>query len=112
MITDGEPTDMQPGDPLWNEVINLVHEGASEANKKFAFYAVGVEPANMAKLKQIAPPDITKGGKLYKFLWRLENKEGAFKDMFGFFSRSLTETAKAVPGIQEPMKVPESMKPT
>ena len=42
MITDGEPTDMQPGDSKWNEVIKVVHNG--EANKKFMFFGVAVEP--------------------------------------------------------------------
>ena len=35
MITDGEPTDMEPGDSKWNEVTRKVHDG--ENNKKFMF---------------------------------------------------------------------------
>lgn len=54
MITDGEPTDMQPGDATWNDVVRLVQDG--EAQKKFMFFAVAVEPANIEVLRQIAPP--------------------------------------------------------
>ena len=50
MITDGEPQ----GEPeqLLSEVAKRVHE--EEENKRVVFFAVGVENANMEKLKQIA----------------------------------------------------------
>ncbi|SRR5579883_351129 len=54
MITDGDPTDMSPGEPRWTEVVKRVHEG--ETNKKFMFFAVAVEPADTERLAQIAPP--------------------------------------------------------
>lgn len=54
MITDGSPTDMQPGDVKWNEATNRIHRG--EAEKKFMFFAVAVEPADTTTLAGIAPP--------------------------------------------------------
>ena len=76
MITDGEPTDMQPGDSMWNDVVKKIHDG--EANKKFLFFTLGVEPANMQLLKQIAPPERKP----------LELKQGMFKEMFAWLSKS------------------------
>ena len=70
MITDGEPTDMEPGDSKWNEVTRKVHDG--ENNKKFMFFAVAVEPANTELLRQIAPPNRPP----------IRLKEGKFKDLF------------------------------
>lgn len=46
LITDGGPTD------LWSQAATKVKEG--EANKSFAFFAIGVESANMETLKQIS----------------------------------------------------------
>ena len=46
LITDGEPTDP------YLHAASLVKEG--EANKSFAFFAIGVEGANMQILKQIS----------------------------------------------------------
>lgn len=46
LLTDGEPTD----DYL--SAMNAVHEG--EKNKQFAFFAVGIQGANMEILKQIS----------------------------------------------------------
>src|SRR5436190_16078665 len=45
-ITDGEPTDS------WQAAAAKVREG--EKNKKFAFFAVGVEGANFDTLRQIS----------------------------------------------------------
>src|SRR5438445_5562669 len=42
LITDGEPTDMHPGDELWQRVVAEVHGG--EAAREFLFFGVGVEP--------------------------------------------------------------------
>ena len=46
LITDGEPTDE------WTNAASLVHDG--ERKKQFAFFAVGVQGANMDILKQIS----------------------------------------------------------
>ena len=53
MITDGEPTDMEPGDATWNQVVTRVRTGETE--KKFLFFAVAVEPADLGTLALIAP---------------------------------------------------------
>lgn len=76
MITDGGPTDMQPDDSIWNDVIKKIRDG--EDNKKFLFFTVGVEPANMELLKQIAPPERVP----------LKLKHGMFKEMFLWLSKS------------------------
>ena len=46
LITDGEPNDD------WRHAVDLVHYG--EKNKQFAFFAVGVEQANMGILAEIS----------------------------------------------------------
>jgi len=56
LITDGYSTDMDVIDSMWNEVVKAVHEG--DANKKFLFWAVGVEGADMDRLKRITPTDL------------------------------------------------------
>lgn len=84
MITDGEPTDMRPGDSTWNEVVKKVQEG--EANKKFMFFVVAVEPADTELLKQIAPPNRppvrlkgTKFRELFQWLSKSQAKVSASK---------------------------------
>ena len=94
MITDGEPTDMEPGDLTWNEVVNMVHEG--EANKEFLFFAVGVQKANMEILKQIAPPNREP----------LPLKGLEFAALFEWLSKSLREVSSSSPGEQVRPKSP------
>jgi uncharacterized protein YegL len=53
LITDGEPTDCRPGDATWQRVAQALQQGASE--RRFAFFAVGVEGANMERLRQLCP---------------------------------------------------------
>lgn len=72
LITDGGPTDMKKGDAKWNEVVKRVRDG--EANRKFMFFAVVVEPGNFDLLAQIAPenrpPEKLKGTKFSElFEW-------------------------------------------
>ena len=50
LITDGEPTDNK-----WLDAAQRVREEA--ARKGLAFFVIGVEGANMEKLRQIATPD-------------------------------------------------------
>ncbi|UZQ52798.1 VWA domain-containing protein [Trichothermofontia sichuanensis B231] len=49
LITDGAPTDS------WQAAAARIREG--EANRKFCFFAVAVEGADMETLRQIAPPE-------------------------------------------------------
>ncbi len=75
-ITDGEPTDMKPGDELWRRVVDEVHTG--EASREFLFFGVGVEPANMDVLRRICPPERPP----------VQLRPGRFRDMFEWLSRS------------------------
>ncbi|MEB3211200.1 MAG: VWA domain-containing protein [Leptolyngbyaceae bacterium] len=49
MITDGAPTDE------WKRAAEMIRQGEDE--RKFSFFAVGVEGADFNTLKQITPPD-------------------------------------------------------
>jgi uncharacterized protein YegL len=76
LVTDGEPTDMKPGDDMWRRVTEEVHGG--EAAREFLFFGVGVEPANMDVLRRICPPERPP----------LQLRPGRFRDMFEWLSRS------------------------
>jgi len=76
LITDGEPTDMKPGDDLWRRVTDEVHGG--EAAREFLFFGVGVEPANMDILRRICPPERPP----------VQLRPGRFREMFEWLSRS------------------------
>lgn len=97
MITDGEPTDMNPGDSTWNDVIKRVHEG--EANKKFMFFAVAVEPADLELLRQIAPATRAP----------VRLKENRFKEMFQWLSKSQVKVSAAKVGDQVAMENPATV---
>lgn len=88
MFTDGEPTDMQPGDTKWNEVTKKVHEG--EAQKRFMFFAVGTREANMDILRQIAPSN--RGPVRFK--------EGKFRELFQWLSKSQAKVSASKVGEQ------------
>lgn len=49
LITDGAPTDP------WQDAAARIHQG--ELDRKFCFFSVAVEGADMKTLRQIAPPD-------------------------------------------------------
>jgi uncharacterized protein YegL len=88
MITDGVPTDMQLGDPLWNNVVRTVRDG--EENKKFLFFTVAVEPADMELLKQIAPLNRPP----------LKLQPGKFKELFEWLSKSQCKVSASNVGEQ------------
>jgi uncharacterized protein YegL len=94
MITDGEPTDMSPGDETWNIVVRRVHEG--EAGRKFMFFAVGVEPARMDVLRQIAPPNRPP----------VQLKERRFRELFQWLSNSQARVSRSRPGEMVELKSP------
>jgi uncharacterized protein YegL len=88
LITDGSPTDMNEGDSLWSTVIHSIHEG--EKKGKFSFFAVGIEPMDMDTLKKIAPS--TRPPILLK--------QGKFKEMFVWLSKSQQRVSGSKPGDQ------------
>lgn len=88
LITDGEPTDMGPGDPQWDQVVRTVHD--DEAAGEFLFFAVGVEPADMDVLAQIAPPERPP----------VQLRPGRFKDMFAWLSQSQRRVSASRVGEQ------------
>jgi len=101
MITDGEPTDMAPDSPQWKEVVKAVREG--EQNRKFLFFAIGVEPANMELLARIAPES--------RPPQRLAH--GKFKELFSWVSKSQQAIANsqigqmvALPPVQSWAEIP------
>lgn len=82
LITDGEPTDS------WQTAAQRVHD--EEAAKKMAFFAVGVDGADMNTLAQIAPasrPPVKLNGL-------------AFADLFVWLSTSLARVSTSVAGGQ------------
>lgn len=94
MITDGEPTDMKPGDPKWNSVVSKIHEG--ESSKKFLFFSVGVEPANMQTLKELSPRNRQP----------LKLKKDGFREMFSWLSKSARRTSASKVGDNVPLDNP------
>ena len=84
MITDGEPQD-EPDDVVENAARRVKE---AESQKQVAFFAVGVEQANMARLAEIAsrPPIKLKGLN--------------FVDMFVWLSASMQAVAQSRPEEQ------------
>lgn len=87
LITDGAPTDE------WRSAASLVKEG--ENSKSFAFFAVGVEGANMDILKQISIREPLKLDGL------------KFRDLFVWLSNSMKTVSQSVPGDTVPIQSPQ-----
>ena len=88
LITDGAPTDE------WQNAAALIREG--EATKSFAFFAVGVENANMDILRQISVRESLKLQGL------------RFQDLFVWLSNSMKSVSSSNPGDEVKLENPAS----
>ena len=86
LITDGAPTDE------WQNAAALIREG--EATKSFAFFAVGVENANMDILRQISVREPLKLQGL------------RFQDLFVWLSNSMKSVSSSNPGDEVKLENP------
>jgi uncharacterized protein YegL len=86
LITDGEPTDS------WQNAAAQVHSGA--VAKKFTFFAIGVDPADMNMLAQVAPPSTP------------PKKLGTtnFRELFVWLSGSMSAVSRSKQGQTIPLQ--------
>jgi len=82
LMTDGAPTDDV------SRATALLREG--EASKKFNFFCVGVDSADMGKLASISPPTRQP----------LKLRGLSFREMFLWISNSLSSQSKSQPGTE------------
>jgi uncharacterized protein YegL len=86
MITDGEPSDS------WQAAATRVRQGESE--KAFVFFAVGVESADMEKLRAITVRD------------PLKLRGLQFRDLFLWLSQSMQSVSRSSPGDKVSLPAP------
>jgi uncharacterized protein YegL len=87
LITDGGPTDQ------WHSAAMEVQEG--EASKAFAFFAIGVQGADMNTLQQISVRT------------PLQLNGLRFRDLFSWLSSSLRSVSRSTPGTEVPLQPPQ-----
>ncbi len=98
LITDGEPTDMEPGSAMWEEVRERIVD--AENRKKVITWAFGTESANFEKLKKLFPP-----GRVF----RLTDYQQGFSSMFSWLSSSLKMVSSSMPGEKIKVENPASL---
>lgn len=86
MITDGGPTDE------WQTAAAAIREG--EAQKAFAFFAIGVKGANMEVLQQMSARS------------PLSLTDLKFRELFSWLSSSLKSVSQSTPGTEVPLAAP------
>ncbi len=86
LITDGAPTDE------WQSAAAMVREG--EANRSFAFFAIGVRDANMEILKQISVREPLK----------LQGLK--FREYFSWLTGTMKRVSESTPGDRVPLPPP------
>lgn len=88
LITDGQPTDGE----VWRVAARHLQE--AEGNKKLAFFAVGVEGAEMAMLGQLSTRQ------------PLKLRGLSFRELFTWLSSSLSSVSHSIPGETVPLQSP------
>jgi uncharacterized protein YegL len=91
LITDGGPTDANTA--YWSEAKEKIRQG--EQQKKFTFFAVGVEGADMDRLAELSPNRTP-----------LKLKGLRFRDLFQWLSNSQQAVSQSKPGDAVPLSNP------
>jgi uncharacterized protein YegL len=91
LLTDGGPTDVKSN--YWSEAKEMVKQG--ESGKKFSFFCVGVEGADLGRLDELNPA---------RTPLKLQGLE--FKKMFQWLSSSQQSVSKSNPGDVVPLQNP------
>jgi uncharacterized protein YegL len=84
LLTDGEPTDMEPDSPMRTQVQQMLQQGTNE--KQFRLFAMTVEDADRAKIQDIIGDPTGRPV--------LTIKEGMFAEYFQFLSNSLETVSR------------------
>lgn len=86
MLTDGEPTDMRPGDAIWNDVQKVLHQG--EEKRRFVFLPVMARPGNGTLIEELTHPSRPP----------VQLEGFRFNELFQWLSRSLVLLSASRPG--------------